>query len=83
MLEGAVEAGAAAWQKNGGLGLGVIMRTFRLLARHTAHHAPMILVAIFVLLVMTATSACKRGPVLDMRTGARVQARAPAGWSAF
>ena len=45
------------------------MRTLRLLARHTADHAAMILVALFVLLVMAATAACKRGPVLDMRGG--------------
>ena len=39
----------------------------------------MILVALFVLLVMAATTACKRGPVLDMRTGG-IDAHASAGW---
>jgi hypothetical protein len=46
------------------------MRILRLLARHAARHAAMILVAVFVLLVMTATTACRRGPVLDMRGAA-------------
>ncbi len=55
------------------------MQTFRFLARHAAHHAPMILVAIFVLLVMTATTACKRGPVLDMRGGG-ADARVSTSW---